>query len=112
MERMDLDRPILQREKFEMIFMERMTAPNEPLQASGEVLDGEFGKILRTQTTTESSNWAENLELSAETPAPDGTAPLDEHKTVKIEVGNIKQVQVERMMQRKQDNTAQLEAYE
>ena len=31
MERMDLDRPILQREKFEMIFMERMTAPNEPL---------------------------------------------------------------------------------
>ena len=112
MERMDLDRPILQREKFEMIFMERMTAPNEPLQASAEAQqEGEFSKILKTQTTTESSNWAENLELSQDSPAPVGTAPMDEHKTVKIEVGNIKQVQVERMMQRKQDNTAQLEAY-
>ena len=29
MERMDLDRPILQREKFEMIFMERMTKHND-----------------------------------------------------------------------------------
>ena len=27
---MELDRKILQREKFEMIFMERMTAPNDP----------------------------------------------------------------------------------
>ena len=53
MERMDLDRPILQREKFEMIFMERMTAPNEPFQGSTEnIQDGEFSKILRTQSST------------------------------------------------------------
>jgi len=63
MERMDLDRPILQREKFEMIFMERMTAPNEPLQAAESLQDGEFSKILKTQTSTEDSNWADNLEL-------------------------------------------------
>jgi len=36
---------------------------------------------------------------------------MDENKKVKIAVENIKQVQVDRMIQRKQDNQAQLEAY-
>ena len=40
MERMDLDRPILQREKFEMIFMERMTKHNDEKALNREKMEG------------------------------------------------------------------------
>lgn len=72
---MELDRPILQREKFELIFYEKINVQD---QAENE----------KTQKSFD-----------------------EPQKKKKIKVGDIPKLMNERMLQRKTDNMAQLEAY-
>ena len=82
---MELDRKILQREKFEMIFMERMTAPNDPAPKQEEQKSEHIDTV---------ESWALDLELDDKEEVKE--EPVN--KKVKIEIENIKQVLVDRMV--------------
>jgi len=117
MERMDLDRPILQKEKYELIFLEQnlhQTIKFED-QIYQEKAAEAYDKIYEQHQPTE--KFMENLEQFAErfnnSEEEQKRAPEKEKKKKRldIKVEEIRRAMVDKMRQRKAENKQQLAAY-